>query len=88
MCWPADCVAALLHLSGQPVCSKARHMTACSAHWPNHMEEMITEQEITAQGQRKQSFCTDLSQSRPLSQPAAWPLAWSLSLSLFNFALY
>ncbi|KAF3692384.1 hypothetical protein EXN66_Car008060 [Channa argus] len=49
-------------------------MTACSAHRPNHMEEMITGQEIAAQGQRKQSICTGLSQSCPLSQPAAWPL--------------
>lgn len=71
-----DSAAALLHLSAQPARSKARHMTACSAHRPNHMEEMITGQEIAAQGQRKQSFCTDLNQSCPLFQLAARPLAW------------
>lgn len=45
-------------------------MTACSAHRSNHMEEMITGQEIAERGQRKQSFCTGLSQSCPLQPPA------------------
>ena len=58
---------------------EAHHMTACSAHRSNHMEEMITGQEIVAQGQRKQSFCTGLSQSCPLFLS----LSLSLSLSLF-----
>lgn len=82
MCSAADWVAALLHLSAQPARSKAHHMTACPAHRPNHMEEMITGQEIAAHGQRKQSFCTGLSQSCPLSQLAAWPLAWPPSFPL------
>ena len=66
---------------------EAHHMTACSAHRSNHMEEMITGQKIVAQGQRKQSFCTGLSQSCPLSLslslvagPLACPLIFSLIL--------
>lgn len=61
-----------------------RHVTACSAHRPNHMEEMITGQEIAEPGQRKQSFCTGLSQSCPLSHPATWPLSDCFLFCLFS----
>lgn len=44
-------------------------MTACSAHRSNHTEETIRGQEVAAEGYRKQSFCTDLSHSRPRFHP-------------------
>lgn len=57
-------------------------MTACSAHWSNHTEETIRGQEVAAEGYRKQSFCTDLSHSRPLFHPLSLVLLLSSSVHL------